>query len=400
MEFQVIDNKEKYEAAVAELERLLEIQPKVGSSDSEKLKLLGLLIANYEEKRVRFEAPTPVDALEFRMSEMGLKQTDLIQFIGSKSKVSEVLSGKRPLSLAMIRSLSEGLNIPADLLVGKSGTENVAESEIGDLPIKEMVKKGWIGASKDQLKENYEELGRAFLKTFQTDAPALALWRTGIHTRALDQKDRGSMFAWAGRIASLAKGGKGIPEYKIGSINEEYIKRVAKLSAFEKGPLLASEYLRKSGVVLVIEEHLTGTKLDGGIILLKSGRPVIGLTLRYDRLDNFWFTLAHELAHLGNHIDSTDSIGFLDNLEIEDGIDIKEDEADQIARNAFIPRNVWTRSDAYKTRAKEAVIELARELEISPAVVAGRLRKELGLYKDPVLTQLVGQGGVRKLFGV
>ena len=81
--------------------------------------LLATLVEVYEEKHFPMESPDPVEAILFRMEQQALKQRDLVPYIGSKSKVSEVLSRKRPLSLNMIRALSEGLGIPAEILVRK-----------------------------------------------------------------------------------------------------------------------------------------------------------------------------------------------------------------------------------------------------------------------------------------
>ena len=124
--------------------------------------------------------------------------------------------------------------------------------------------------------------------------------------------------------------------------------------------------------------------------------PVIGLTLRSDRIDNFWFTLLHELVHIAEHLKIIDD-AFIDNeIEKESEDDPKENEANRLAREAFIPRTIWSRSDAFRQRTPEAINRLAGELRIHPAIIAGRIRHETNNFK--ILNELVGQGEVLKVF--
>ncbi len=115
MEIRILRNDSEYEEALAEIERMMTSKER----DSDRLELLALLVRDYEDKHYRIEAPDPVEAIIFRMEQVGLKRKDLERYIGSRSKVSEVLSGKRRLSISMIRALHQGLGIPAELLIGK-----------------------------------------------------------------------------------------------------------------------------------------------------------------------------------------------------------------------------------------------------------------------------------------
>ena len=90
------------------------------------------------------------------------------------------------------------------------------------------------------------------------------------------------------------------------------------LSWSQDGPRLAQEFLANHGIHLVYLEHLPRTHLDGAALQLADGTPVIGLTLRYDRLDNFWFCLLHELAHIGRHMSGTSNEAFVDDLSLRD----------------------------------------------------------------------------------
>jgi HTH-type transcriptional regulator/antitoxin HigA len=101
--------------ALAYVETLMEAAPE--SPEEEELELWTLLIEEYERKRYPIDPPDPIEAIKFRMDQLGLKQKDLISMIQPKSKVSEVLNRKRPLSLSMIRALNRELGISASVLI-------------------------------------------------------------------------------------------------------------------------------------------------------------------------------------------------------------------------------------------------------------------------------------------
>ena len=119
MNIKPIRNETDYKEALRALELLVASDPDPDSVDGDKLSVLSTLIESYENDRYPFTLPDPIDAIKFRMEQADLSPVDLVPFIGSRSKVSEVLSGKRPLSLEMIRALEAGLGIPADVLIKK-----------------------------------------------------------------------------------------------------------------------------------------------------------------------------------------------------------------------------------------------------------------------------------------
>jgi HTH-type transcriptional regulator / antitoxin HigA len=117
MQLRIIQNEAEHQQALARLAELMEQDPPAESPESDELDVLAVLIEDFETKHFPIDPPDPVDAIEFRMDQMGLTRKDLVPYIGSQSKVSEVLNRKRPLSLSMIRRLSEGLGISADVLI-------------------------------------------------------------------------------------------------------------------------------------------------------------------------------------------------------------------------------------------------------------------------------------------
>jgi len=123
MNIKPIKTDDDYENALARIDTLMELNPTDGSTESDELELLVILVEKYEEKHWYIEEPDPIEAIKFRMEQLGLKQKDLVPYIGSKSKVSEVLNKKVDLSLSMIRNLYEGLKLPLEVLIGKPKTQ-------------------------------------------------------------------------------------------------------------------------------------------------------------------------------------------------------------------------------------------------------------------------------------
>lgn len=115
MKISPIKNEKDYKSALNRLEQIFDA--KMGTEEGDELEILSILIDNYEKINFPIEMPDPIDAIKFRMEQMGIKQQDLVEYIGFKSRVSEILNRKRKLTLEMIRNLSENLKIPTDILV-------------------------------------------------------------------------------------------------------------------------------------------------------------------------------------------------------------------------------------------------------------------------------------------
>ena len=117
MKTKLIKTESDYAAALTRVDKLMDAKP--GTPQGDELEVLSLLIYDYEEKVFPMAKPDPIAAIRFRMAQQGLTNKDLVPFLGSRSRVSEVLSGRRSLSLKMIRALVAGLRIPADVLLGE-----------------------------------------------------------------------------------------------------------------------------------------------------------------------------------------------------------------------------------------------------------------------------------------
>lgn len=395
----VIRTKEQYREYLSEVEELIVQNLAPGSDDAERLELLTILIENYEASNYTIEPVEPIEAIKFRMAEKGLKQIDLAPYFGTKSRVSEVLSGKRALTVPMIKSLSVGLGIAPQTLLGLESeapyTDGTAKREVNwsKFPIKEMLSRGWIDNFNNKAKD-VEQQVREFIGGLG-DTTASASFKRTLSGDAYSPLTHYKLYAWVARVIQRSREKTMPTEFDESVLGKDFLKELAQLSWSEYGPLLAVEFLEKHGICVVIEPALKGTSVDGAALKDSNGRPIIALSLRQDRLDNFWFTLLHEVVHIWKHVDLERT--FVDDLENHsDSKDKHEAEANRLARDTFIPRVVWKRSDAYLHPSSTTIDKLSKELKIHPAIIAGRLRRESGRYTQ--FSDLVGYGEVRKHF--
>ena len=394
----VIKSETEYQAALSEIDRLLDIDPDPDSVDADRLELLTLLVENYESDNSEPRLPDPIDAIQFRMEQQNLTHRDLVPSIGSRSKVSEVLARKRPLTLQMIRALHSNLGIPAKVLLQEADPALIEDTSIdwSRFPVREMIRFGWIKEDIKHARDRAEEMMRQFFASIGSTREIKALlYRQTHNVRAARAMDQYALTAWTARVISRAKDLKLPCNYTPKIVDLEFMRKLAKQSWPEQGPLLAREYLANHGIALVVEQHLPKTHLDGAAIMISKKQPIIGLTIRYDRIDNFWFCLMHELAHLALHLEDEPG-GFYDDLDAENQGDELERQADSFAKEALIPSDAWEDSAASRIKSPRAAEKLANELGIHPAIVAGRMRHEFKAYR--LLNHLVGHRQVRRLF--
>jgi HTH-type transcriptional regulator/antitoxin HigA len=333
------------------------------------------------------------------MDQTGMTPRDLVPFIGSRAKVSEVLSGKRAITMSMARALHQHLGISADILLQEPGAAfdfTFDDIEPNRFPLKAMAKCGWIPDLPD-LADRAEELIRGLIeRAGGREVAVTPLYHKNDHRRINAKTDEYALSAWCWQVMATANDHPLAVAYKPGTVTQDFLRQIAQLSPFEDGPKRAKGFLAKRGIALEVVPHLPRTHLDGAALRLGSGSPVIGLTLRYDRIDNFWFSLMHELAHVGLHLDNGEDESFIDDLSLN-VTDPLEKEADRHARDALIPAEIWESTPVRERATVLAVYDLAQELGVHPAVIAGRVRHEKGNYR--LLSQLVGSGKVRRQFG-
>jgi HTH-type transcriptional regulator/antitoxin HigA len=399
MTYKVIKTDKDYQAALSRIDELMDAEPNTPEGD--ELELLVTLVELYEDKKYPIDMPDPIEAIKFRMAQMSLNQQALVPFIGSKSKVSEVLNKKRPLSLSMMRALHKGFDIPAEILLqeqGKDFPEDIPKIEWTRFPIHEMIKLTWIHSDKS-IKGNEEEIMREYIIKEAGGMKSFSRLSFRVSKSPIKQlrTNRYVLMAWCLRVMELSEKHPLEKKYKPGSIN---LSDLSKLSYFKDGPLLAKEYLEKHGIQFFVVPHLNKTFLDGAVMVFEKKNPIIALTLRYDRIDNFWFCLLHELAHLEKHLSQKETNIIIDELEPRHSKIEKEDkrekEADKMAQNSLIPKEYWKKVDLEANDLSKEVVLLSEQLKIHPAIIAGRIRFEKNNYK--ILSQFVGRGEVKQLF--
>lgn len=394
-----IKTEADYEAALERISTLMDAAPNTPEED--ELDVLATLVEVYEDQHYPINFPDPLSAITFRMEQSGLTQRDLVPYLGSRSKVSEVLAGKRSLTLSMIRALHSHLGIPAEVLLQEPSAtlpETPEDIDWSQYPVKEMAKKGWIEQGAD-IVDHAEEIIRNLIERAGGYDTAFKMFcRKNDGTRQNAKMDPYALQAWGLQVLAIANQTPLPAKYKPGSITDEFIQEMVRLSWAESGPRLAKEYLANYGIHLVYLPHLQRTHLDGAALRLPDGTPVIGLTLRYDRLDNFWFSLCHELAHQQLHLEGNNTdYAFFDDLSTDPTEeDQKDTEADEKAKNVLISPEIWQEARLLDRPSSSAVVALAQQLRINPAIIAGRIRNETGNYR--ILTHYVGNNQVRACF--
>jgi HTH-type transcriptional regulator / antitoxin HigA len=337
--------------------------------------------------------------IEARIAQ-GLSQKILADRLGMKEQQIQRYEHERyrSASLSRLAEICEALDVTFNLDIGLAGATNSknnnllhADFDLSKLPIREIRKRGWLKDALPNSKhiDQDQMLSSFMLPAFEGAIPALL--KSG--ARVGRQLDQYALLAWKARIVWKIR--KEHPPAAGASLDADlsWVNTFKEFTLDDRGPALAVEYLRKKGIAVVFEKHLPETYLDGAAILVDNTISTIALTLRYDRLDNFWFVLLHELGHTLLHRESGLSTGFFDDDSVE-VTEKAEREADAFAKSVFLPEEKWTSSLVRFTQSTEQVVQFARENRISPAIIAGWIRRERNDYT--IFKELVGHGKVRK----
>lgn len=323
---------------------------------------------------------------KLRLKEQQIQRYEAENYASASLRKLAQVASALDLEISQIGELGSAVSFPV--------SKPVQELEWKRFPIDEMYRRNWFSAFSGSLaaaRANAETLCKNFVQAV-LPRPMPVFHRR--HVRAKSVTDPYALLAWQCRILSLAKMEPLKAAYNKNIINQSWLKELARTSRLGDGPVRAKRFLRASGIHMVVEPRLSQTYLDGAALIMADGTPVVALTIRYDRLDNFWFVLFHEVTHVAKHFRTGYLNDFFDDLDSEP--DQLEKEADRLAGDALIPDENWETALARYVRSVDSVNELAKELRIHPAIVAGRIRKEANNYT--ILNDLVGQGRVREHF--
>jgi HTH-type transcriptional regulator/antitoxin HigA len=331
----------------------------------------------------------PGDRVKALMEERNWSQTDLAYVLGvTSSTVNQVVNSKRPITPEMARLLEGAFDCSAEDLVelqARWSLQSVpkANPEIRsrayvqtNYPVREMVKRGWIKDAEEG-GEVYGELCRFFGVNTLDSVSNLshAARKTG------DREVTGEQLVWLYRVRAIA-GEMPVPAYSPAKL-QEVINRMSVMREWAEEIRHIPRLLQEAGVRFVVVEGLPGGKIDGVCTWLDNKSPVIGLSLRFDRIDNFWFVLRHECAHvLHGHGKSAAIID--SDLKFSDP-DANDEEkiADAEAADFCVPKekmnSFFVRKNPFFSDAD--IQAFAKINHVHPGLVVGQLQYLTGQFK-------------------
>lgn len=347
---------------------------------------------------INFESPG--EYLDGLLSQRGWTQRVLATVVSiEETAISKLIKNKRPITAELALALESAFSIPAERFLGIQKDYELAQARraskpnpaavqraqlIGALPIPEMIKRCWLDVPDVRDGAKLEaELIRFFGAESVADIEVLphAAKKTNVSDDTTPQQ-----LAWLYRVKQLANEMLVAPYSAFGARRAVELLRGLILSAEEarKVPRILAE----AGIRFVIVESLPQAKIDGVCFWLDDSSPVIGMSMRHDRIDNFWFVLRHELEHvIQGHGKSGGQIVVDSNLEGERagvGSEVSEDEriANAAAAEFCVPKKTMDSFIARKAPffAERDILGVAATLHIHPGLVAGQLQHRTGRY--------------------
>ncbi len=346
--------------------------------------------------RIPAEGFPPGEYLRDELEERGWTQEEFAAIIGRPPAViNQIISGKRGVSAETAREIGAALGTSAMYWLNLESTYRLwragpaparigREARIRELfPIREMVKRGWVQSS-----ESPDVLEQRVLQFFGIDSldqtPSLshAARKTGYPADI-----SGTQRAWLFRVKQVASA-MVTPEYSERALREA-MPLLKSLRGNPESIRQVPDILAKCGVRFVIVEHVASSKIDGVCFWLKGKgwRPVIGMSLRLDRIDNFWFVLRHECEHVLQKHGRDEAIVDRDTTASESSEGQSVSEAEIIANTAAAEFCVPQADIAdfilrHRPRySEENVVNFSRELQVHPGLVVGQLQRMLHDYR-------------------
>lgn len=336
----------------------------------------------------------PGEILRDELEARDWSQTDLAEILGRPVKlINEIIAAKRSITPETARGLADALGTTPELWMNLESQYQLHRAKRGDdavtrraklfevAPIKEMQRRGWISETKDI--DALEASVCQFYAVHSLDQ-IKALPHAAKKSTSYDEAATPAQCAWVQRVRSLGE------SVHAGIFSEQRVidgqHRMRALMQAQADIRLVPKVMAECGIRLLIVEPLAGTKIDGVCVWLSPSRPVIALSLRFDRIDSFWFALGHELGHVMNGDGMINPIVDLD--LVGDAAVRSEDKpeseraADQFAANWLIPSQELSgfMSRVRPLYSKERIKGFAARLKIHPGIVVGQLayRKEIG----------------------
>jgi len=246
-----------------------------------------------------------------------------------------------------------------------------------------------------------ELVARRWLKTADDDSPLatvffdLPLSKQPTLFRKSAKADENLLAIWQARARAQAEYTcieRDTPAFT--GLTKADLRDLASLSVDPQIVRQLPALLAKRGIILVYVHSLPGMESDGAVFHLSTGHPVIAMSLRFPRLDYFWFTLLHELAHLVLHADQLKEPVFFD-VEADAEKDRSEKAANRLAKDSMVDRESWRSCAPKYDTSDRAVHAYAAEQGVHPSLIAGLLRKEFGNYKR--YSSIINEHDIREI---
>ncbi len=341
---------------------------------------------------------TPGQLIESLLSERGWTQRVLAIVLNmSESSINKIISGKQAITAEIAIGFEEVFGIEASRFLALQKDYELAMARLvtrpdparktraelfGGLPVSEMIRRGWLDVSDVR---DMPAVEKALSKFFGVGSVSeIEVLTHAAKKTAVSAETTPVQLAWLYRVRQIAS------EMIVGQYSQFGARRaVEKLREL----ILSAEEIRKvprvlaeAGIRFVIVESLPSAKIDGVCLWLDASSPVIGMSCRFDRIDNFWFVLRHELEHVirGHGMDTITIDAELEGQKAGDGADVSEEErvANAAAAEFCVPKKMM---DAFIARkapvfSERDIRSLATALKIHPGLVAGQLRHRTGKF--------------------
>ncbi len=341
----------------------------------------------------------PGQLIQALLEERRWTQRTLAIVLGcSETTITRIVGNKQPIDARWALMLEEVFRVPAERFLALQRSLELAQARLvlqpdphranrallyGDLPVADMIKRGWISADSIRDTKNVQTgLMRFFGVNRLEDIeilPHAAKKRTAVSTEVTP-----AQLAWLYRVKKIAG------DMLAGKYSPQAVKAVLpKLRALAVSPEGAAKVPRlmmECGIRFVLVESLPGAKIDGVCFWLNDRSPVIGMSLRFDRIDNFWFVLRHELEHVirlhGQATAMLDAELEGDRAGTGSDIAVEERVANEAAQDFCIPAAQLEAFIARKAPffSERDLIGFARILKVHPGILAGQLQRRTGRY--------------------
>lgn len=315
-----------------------------------------------------------------------------------ETALNKIIAGKRSVTADLALSLGEVFDVPPERFLDLQASYDLARARLisrpdprrttrahlfGGLPVTEMIRRGWLRGVEDVRDVQKAESALArFFGASRVDE--IEILPHAAKKTAVVGPTTASQLAWLYRVKEIAAE-MILPRYSLGAARDAIGKLAALLSAPEEARK-APRILMDAGIRFALVESLPGAKIDGVCFWLNDTSPVIGMTMRYDRMDNFWFVLRHELEHVlrghGHEAAMLDAELEGDRAGVGAAISDEERQANEAAAEFCVPQRELQRFIARKEPvfAERDLLGFARTLRIHPGLVAGQLQRHTGRY--------------------